>query len=58
MKTYKVKLLFTDLDNSLYTTAQASMVIEVQADDYGHAYLMAERLKKTFVADDYEIVEG
>lgn len=58
MKTYKVTLSFTDLDNSLYTKAQAAMVIEVQSDDYTHAFLMAERLKKTFFADDYSIVEG
>jgi hypothetical protein len=55
MQSYKVTLKFTNLDNSLYTTAQASMVMDIQADDYGHAYLMAERLKKTFDADEYEI---
>ena len=58
MTSYKVTLYFTNLDNSLYTNAQASMVYEVQSDDYTHTYLMAERLKKTFDADEYTIVEG
>ena len=55
MKTYKIVLKFTNLDNSLYTAAQAAMTMEIQADDYTHAYLMAERLKKTFDADDYTL---
>ena len=52
MKTYKIKLMFTNLDNSLYTDSQASMKFDVEADDYTHAYLLADRLKKTFEADD------
>ena len=55
MKTYKVKLKFTNLDNSLYTDSQASMTFDVEADDYTHAYLLAERLKNTFEADEFYI---
>ena len=55
MKTYKVKLKFTNLDNSLYTDSQASMTFDVEADDYTHAYLLAERLKNTFDADEFYI---
>ena len=57
MKKYTITLKFTNLDNSLYTDAQASFVQEISADDYTHAYLLAERLKRVFDADDYTIDE-
>lgn len=56
MKIYSVKLEFINLDNSLFTDAQADMMVEIRADDEEHAYLLAERLKKVFDAD-YVFVE-
>jgi len=55
MKIYKVILTFTNLDNSLYTDAQATMLVEITADDYYHADLLAHRLKKVMDADHYEL---
>lgn len=55
MKIYKVTLQFTNLDNSLYTDAQAAMFFEIQADDTNHAYLLGEHLKQTFQADSFLI---
>ena len=55
MKTYKIKLMFTNLDNSLYTDSQASMTSTIEADDYTHACLLAEWLKNHLEADDYSI---
>ena len=53
MKFYQVELVFTNLDNSLYTNAQASMTVEIRADDLTHANLLAERLRKVHDADHY-----
>ena len=55
MKTYKVTLLFDNLDNFMGTDHQASMTIEIQSDDYSHAYLLAQRLTKVMEADRFDI---
>lgn len=57
MKPYRITFKFPNLDNSLYTKHQASFSLDIEADDYTHAYLLAERLKKVYGADDYEIDE-
>ena len=55
MKTYKVTLLFDNLDNFMGTDHQASMTVEIQSDDYSHAYLLAQRLTKVMEADRFDI---
>ena len=57
MKLYEVTLKFDNLDNSLYTDHQATMAFDIESDDYSHAYLLAERLKRVFDADSYYIGE-
>jgi hypothetical protein len=55
MKKYKVTLLFTNLDNSLYTDFQAKLSYDIESDDYSHAYLLAQRLCKVMDADHFDI---
>ena len=57
MKTYKVELLFTNLDNSLYTDDGAAMCIEIKSDTYSHAYLLGQRLCKLLEADQFNLEE-
>ena len=49
----KVEFFFTDIDNSLYTTGQGSVVMEINADDEATAIALANRLKKMLEADHY-----
>ncbi len=55
MKFYQVELVFTNLDNSLYTDVQASMTIEIRAGDVNHAKILAEKLRKLHEADYYNL---
>lgn len=55
MTIYKVKLLFANLDNSLYTDTKATMRFEIQAGDINHAYLLAARLVEVLQADEYQV---
>jgi hypothetical protein len=57
MKAYKVTILFTNLDNSLYTDFQAKVKYDIESDDYSHAYLLAQRLAKVLDADQFDIEE-
>jgi len=57
MKSYKVTLHFTNLDNFMGTHDQASMIVEIQSDSYGHAMLLATRLQKVMDADYFELDE-
>ena len=57
MRSYKVTLLFDNLDNSLFTDHQATMSIDIQSDDYSHAYLLAQRFCKVMEADSFDIDE-
>lgn len=53
MKEYKVNLFFTNLDNFMGTNEQASLSVEIKADDERHANLLAERIEKVYGADYY-----
>jgi hypothetical protein len=55
MRKYKVTLLFTNLDNSLYTDFQAKLMYDIESDDYSHAYMLAQRLSKVMDADQFDI---
>lgn len=57
MRKYKVTLLFTNLDNSLYTDFQAKLSYDIESDDYSHAVMLAQRLAKVMDADQYDIDE-
>ena len=55
MTAYKVTLHFTNLDNSLYTDDRANMSIDISADSYHHAYLLARRFAQILEADTFDI---
>jgi hypothetical protein len=57
MNPYKVEIFFTNIDNSLYTTEQASMTMDIKADNLAHAMMLAERIRKVFDADHYIFIE-
>ena len=57
MKSYKVTLLFTNLDNFMGTDDEASMTVEIKSDSYSHAYLLAQRFAKVMDADRFDIDE-
>ena len=57
MKTYKVTLLFDNLDNFLGTDHQASASFEIQSDNYSHAMMLAERFCKVMEADRFDLDE-
>ena len=57
MKSYKVTLLFDNLDNFMGTDDQASASIEIQSDSYSHAYLLGQRFAKVMEADRFDINE-
>ena len=55
MTTYKVELMFTNLDNFMGTDDEASMTVEIKSDSYSHAMLLAQRLAKVMDADRFDI---
>ena len=57
MKSYKVTLLFDNLDNFMGTEHQATMSVDIQSDDYSHAMLLAQRFAKVMDADRFDIDE-
>jgi hypothetical protein len=57
MKSYKLEIFFTNLDNSLYTSEEASMTMDIKADNYAHAVMLALRTMKVFDADHYDLEE-
>ena len=50
-------MFFTNLDNSLYTHEQAVWHTTIDADDYTHADLLAERFRKMLDGDHFIIEE-
>jgi hypothetical protein len=58
MKSYKLEIFFTNLDNSLYTNEAASMSMDITAGDYAHAVMLALRTVKIFDADHYTLEEA
>ena len=58
MKAYKLEIFFTNLDNSLYTDEEASMTLDIKADNYAHAVMLALRTLKVFDADRYTLDEA
>lgn len=57
MKKFSVRLVFSNLDNSLYTDQAATMTVSIEADDVGHALLLARRLQKVMDADHIHVNE-
>ena len=55
MKKYLVELFYTDIDNSLYTSQQASVMVNINADDQKTAFLVAEKLLSVYGADKYTV---
>lgn len=55
---YKLKLIFTNLDNSLYTDEQAHLLLDIEADDEYHAHMLARLLTGVNQADRYELIES
>ena len=55
MTSYEITLSYTNLDNSLYTDAQASVTFQIRADDITHAYLLGVLLRDKLEADYYDI---
>lgn len=53
----QVEFFYTDVDNSLYTHAQASVVMTIHADDLVTAHILAEKLQKLLGADKYTLEE-
>ena len=53
----KLVLVYTDIDNSLYTSAQASVVMEIHADDRITAHILAEKIMIKLGADKYILEE-
>ncbi len=53
MNSYRVTMIYENLDNFLGTPHQAAMDIIIRADDIDHAYLLAQKLTKVFEADNY-----
>ena len=57
MKSYKLVLMFDNLDNFMGTEDQASMTVEIKSDSYSHARLLALRFCKVLEADRYDLEE-
>lgn len=53
----KVKFTFTNIDNSLYTKEECSVIMEVQADDESTAFILSMHLQKVLGADYFNFVE-
>jgi hypothetical protein len=57
MKSYKLTLLFDNLDNFMGTDHQATASFDIQSDDYSHAVLLANRFTNVLGADRYDLDE-
>ena len=55
MTAYRVELVFTDIDGSMYTKEQASVTMTINADDLTTAYMLANHLQKVLGADHHNI---
>lgn len=57
MTPYMVEFFFLNIDNSLYTPEQASVTLEIKADNLTTARLVADRLEKVLGSDCYKFKE-
>ena len=57
MISYKLILMFDNLDNFMGTEDQASMTVEIKSDSYSHAQLLAKRFAKVLEADRFDLEE-
>ncbi len=57
MISYKLILMFDNLDNFMGTEDQASMTVEIKSDSYSHAQLLAKRFCKVLEADRFDLEE-
>ena len=55
MKSYTLTLRFTNLDNFMGTPEQAAVVMQISADNYSHAVMLAQRLCNVMGADLYDL---
>ena len=55
MQTYRLVLIFDNLDNFMGTDDQARACFEISADSYSHAVLLAQRFCKVFEADRFDL---
>lgn len=53
----KVTFFFTNLDNYMDTDEQASVTMDISADDLAHATMLCEHLQRVLQADHYQIGE-
>ena len=53
----KVTFFFTNLDNYMGTDEQASVTMDINADDLAHATMLCEHLQRVLQADHYQIGE-
>jgi hypothetical protein len=53
----RVKFTFNNIDNSLYTKEQCSVIMEIAADDLATAHQLAMHLKNVLGADHFDIEE-
>ena len=53
----KVTFFFTNLDNFMGTDEQASVTMDIAADDKPHMIMLAEHLQRVLHADHYKLAE-
>ena len=53
----KATFFFTNLDNYMGTDEQASVTMDINADDRAHAIMLADHLQRVLQADHYQIGE-
>lgn len=55
---FTIKLVFTDIDENLYTKGQAVMTFPVEADNIETAHHLGQRLQRQFSADNLIVTIG
>ena len=55
MKNYTLTLRYTNLDNFMGTPEQAALTMQISADNYSHAVMLAERMCRVMEADLYDL---
>ena len=53
MTAYRAEFVFTDIDGNMFTNGEASVTMNINADDYATAFLLANHLLKIFGADHH-----
>jgi len=51
----KVKFTFTNVDNSLYTKEECSVIMDIEADNEQTAFVLAQHLQKVLGSDYFNI---